>query len=106
MPIRFTILLAVLSALTLAPAAGAITCRQWGRLGPTERVGTVESMIQSTLASSAGRSTQVNRGAVERCLRREARSIEYAFDDVCSDSTRASMRAIENTFKEYIWSCI
>ena len=32
--------------------------------------------------------------------------IEYAFDDVCSDSRTASMNAIRVTFKDYIWSCV
>ncbi len=104
--IRMAPLLALLFLLLLAPPARAITCQQWGRLGPDQQAATIDRMIQSAIAGSRGRSYRVNRGAIGRCLASQAQSIAYDFDDVCSDPSTAGMRALDNTFKNYIWSCV
>ena len=103
--IRIAALVGILTSSLLAAPAVATTCAQWQRLGSDQKASTVAGMIQSAISGSGGRSYQVNRGAIERCLQSHSRSIEYAFDDVCSDSRTASMNAIRTTFKSYIWSC-
>ena len=105
MPNRMTCLVVLLFLVLLAQPASAITCQQWGRLGPDQKVATIDRMIQSAISGSGGRSYQVNRGAIGRCLASQARSIEYDFDDVCSDPRTAGMNALDNLFKNYIWSC-
>ncbi len=102
---RIAALLGLLTSSLLAAPALATTCTQWQRLGSDQKAAAVDGMIQSAIAGSGGRSYQVNRGAIERCLQSHSRSIEYAFDDVCSDPRTASMNAIRTTFKSYIWSC-
>ncbi len=106
MAIRIAPILALLASLSLAPPALAMSCRQWQRLGPQQRASTIDRMIQSAISGSGGRSYQVDRGAIARCLQNESRDIEYAFDDVCSDSRTAGMNAIRTAFKYYIWSCV
>ena len=101
-----TSLVALLFLLLLARPAFAITCQQWQRLGPDPKAATIDRMIQSAISGSRGRSYQVNRGAIGRCLSSRARTIEVDFDDVCSDPRTAGMNALDNTFKHYIWSCV
>jgi hypothetical protein len=102
---RIAALLGLLATFVLAAPAFATSCTQWQRLGPDQKAATVDDMIESAISGSGGRSYKVNRGAVERCLERSSRNIEYAFDDVCSDGRTASMNAIRTTFKDYIWNC-
>ena len=103
--IRIAALVGFLTSSLLAAPAVATTCTQWQRLGSDQKAATVAGMIQSAISGSGGRSYQMNRGAIERCLQSHSRSIEYAFDDVCSDPRTAGMNAIRTTFKSYIWSC-
>ena len=103
--IRIAALVGFLTSSLLAAPAVATTCTQWQRLGSDQKAATVAGLIQSTISGSGGRSYQVNRGAIERCLQSQSRAIEYAFDDVCSDPRTAGMNAIRTTFKSYIWSC-
>ncbi len=103
---RMAALMGLLTSIVLAAPATATTCTQWQRLDSGQKAATVDDMIGSAISGSGGRSYKVNRGAVERCLERSSRSIEYAFDDVCSDPRTASMNAIRTTFKNYIWSCV
>ena len=103
---RTTSLVALLLLLLLARPAFALTCQQWGRLSPDQKAATIDRMIQSAISGSRGRSYQVNRGAIGRCLASRARSIEYDFDDVCSDPRTAGMNALDNTFKRYVWDCV
>ena len=99
-------LVALLAALLLAEPALAMSCSQWERLGPQQRAPAVEQMIQSAVSGSGGRSYQVDRGAITRCLRANSRNIEYAFDGVCGDPRTAGMNAVRTTFKDFIWSCV
>ena len=95
-------------ALLFLPAspARAINCQDWGRLGPDQKLPTVHGMIQSAVAGSGGRSMQVNRAAVGRCVERHAQSIVYDFDDACSSGRTAGMQALNRIFKEYVWTCV
>ncbi len=103
---RISVLLALIVSSLIAAPALATSCQQWQRLGPDRKAATIDQMIQSAISGSGGRNYSVNRGAIERCLRSQSRSIEYAFDDVCSVSRTASMNAISTLFKEYIWACV
>ena len=97
---------ALLAALLLAEPALAMSCSQWERLGPQQRTAEVEQMIQSAVSGSGGRSYQVDRGAITRCLRASSRNIEYDFDGVCGDPRTAGMNAIRTNFKNYVWTCV
>ena len=68
---------ALLVALVLCGAspAHAITCSEWNRLYENQKVPTVYSMIDATVAGSEGRSMRVSRGAVGRCLKRRRADI-------------------------------
>lgn len=95
--------LALLAA-AAAPAA-ALTCRTWTRLGPDERLATIERMIAETVGGSAGRSYRIDRAAVGRCLRSQAEAMAHAFDGACEDPRTAGLQALNRIFKDYIWSC-
>jgi len=102
---RTTALAGLVLLLWHAPAT-AMTCTQWGRIPADERQVAIERMIQDAMASQRGREFQVNRNAIERCLMRNARTIEYDFDDTCADGNSAGMSALNTLFKNYIWSCV
>ena len=89
----------------VAHPAGAITCRQWARLGPDQRLATVDRMIENAVGGSGGRQYQIDRGGIGRCLYWEAENIGYDFDRACSDASTAGMQALDKIFKSYIWSC-
>ncbi len=101
---RTTLLLALV--LFGASPAQAMNCRDWGRLYENAKVPAVYGMIDAALAGSGGRSTGVNRTGIARCLERRAQEISYAFDDTCADSSRAGMQALNQLFKNYIWTCV
>lgn len=63
-------------------------------------------MISGAISGNGGRQYQVNRGQIERCLLRSVENIGYDFDDACADSSTAGMQALNNIFKNYIWSCV
>ena len=83
-----------------------MSCGDWNRLGDEQTPFAIEGMIQDAIASQRGRSYGVNRGAIGRCLDGSARDIQYDFDDACANSSTASMQALNNIFKRYIWSCV
>jgi hypothetical protein len=102
---RFASALLLCLVLLLAAPVHAISCRQWDRMGPDQKSATIDRMIQGAVSGSGGRQYRVDRGAVGRCLDGYARSIEYDFDGACADSRTASMQALNQIFKDYIWSC-
>ncbi len=101
---RTTLLLALV--LFGASPAQAISCSDWNRLYENQKVPTVYSMIDAAVAGSGGRSMGVSRSAVARCLERRAEEISYAFDDTCADTRTAGMQAVNQIFKNYIWTCV
>ena len=103
---RFTSGLILFLTFLLASPAHAINCRQWDRMDVPQKSATIERMIQSAVSGSGGRQYQVDRLAIGRCLRRYAQSIEYDFDGACADARSAGMQALNNIFKQYIWSCV
>ena len=100
---RFLILLFAI-LLVSATSVSAMTCRDWNRLEGGQKASAVDGMIQDAMASQKGRSFDVNRGAIGRCMFGEARNIEYDFDDACLGS--AGMQVLNNLFKNYIWRCV
>ncbi len=94
------------ATLLWAAPAGATSCRDWQRASPANKTAIVDEMISSAISGQKGRQYQVNRGAIERCLRRLAQDIEYDFDDSCANARSAGMQALNNIFKDYIWSCV
>ena len=106
MSLRSIARLVSLALVLSATPAAAINCRTWERLGPSQKETAVYDLIETTVSGSRGRQYQVNRGAIERCLQRNARNIAYDFDDTCADSSRAGMQALNKRFKNYIWTCV
>jgi len=106
MPLRSIARLVSLALILFATPAAAIDCRTWERLGPGQKEAAVYDLIETTVSGSRGREYQVNRGAIERCLQRNARNIVYSFDDTCADSGRAGLQALNTLFKDYIWTCV
>ena len=106
MPLRPIARLASLALILFTTPAAAIDCRTWGRLDPGQKEAAVYDLIETTVSGSRGRQYQVNRGAIERCLQRNARNIAYNFDDTCADPGRAGMQALNRVFKDYIWTCV
>ena len=100
---RTTLLLALV--LFGAYPAQAINCQGWDRLYEDQKVPTVYALIDDAVASSRGSSMHFNRAAAARCLDRKAEEISYAFDDACATRRTAGMQALNNIFKNYIWSC-
>lgn len=96
----------VVSALLALDSAAATTCDRWRRLDANEKATTVQSMIDDALSGNRGRSYDVNRDAIARCLRSRAAEMATAFDDVCSNSRTASKQAIRDMFDTYVWSCV
>ncbi len=103
--IRLLILVSAISSVWTSPAS-AMTCRDWNRLADGQKASAIDGMIQDAIASQRGRSYGVNRGAIGRCLDASSRNIQYDFDDACANSRTASMQALNNIFKSYIWSCV
>jgi hypothetical protein len=83
-----------------------MSCSAWTRLGPNQRADAVDRMIGRVVSSHTARQYGTSKPQVARCLQRYARSIEYAFDDVCSESRSAGMQAINNTFNRFVWGCV
>jgi hypothetical protein len=96
----------VVSALLALDSAAATTCDRWRKLDVDEKATTVQRMIDDALSGNRGRSYEVNRDAIARCLRSRADEMATAFDDVCSSSRTASKQAIREMFDTYVWSCV
>ncbi len=106
MPLRPIARLVSLALILFAMPASAINCRTWERLGPSQKEAAVYDLIETTVSGSRGRQYQVNRGAIERCLQRNANNITYDFDDTCADSRSAGKQALNTLFKNYVWTCV
>lgn len=106
MSTRLAASLTVVALLIFAPSAHAISCQQWGRLSPAQKSATIDQMIEDAVMGQRGRSYRIDRGAIGRCMRQYAEEIEYEFDDACADSRTAGMQALNNIFKDYLWSCV
>jgi len=95
-----------LALVLVATHAAAMDCRSWGRIPPDQKQDAVYDLIQTAVSGSRGRQYQVNRGAIERCLQRNARNIANDFDDACANPRSAGMQALNRLFKNYVWTCV
>jgi hypothetical protein len=100
-----TLLLALSVVLVLARPASAMRCSQWTGLSYDQKNEAIARMIDDTISGQGGRQYHVSHNAIGRCLDSQIRNILYDFDDTCADSRRASMQALNNLFKNYIWNC-
>lgn len=97
--------IALLALASWTAPANAINCQRWSRLSDADKLATIEAMIDNAIASNKGRSYEVSRAAIGRCMHRLARDIQFDFDDTCVDARTASSSALNSLFKSYIWSC-
>ena len=97
--------IAALVLIGWAPAAGAIDCNGWQRLTEDQRIGKIESMIESHMNSNVGKKyTSENRPAMRRCLYDFVEEIREQFDGACSES--AELNALDQIFDRYFLSCV
>jgi len=93
--------------LAIAPlSAHATGCREWNRMSESRKWDRIDRMIDDAVAGQRGRSYQVNRNAIARCLNDNSQNMFWDFDDICSDPNTAQMSAIRSRFKNYIWTCV
>lgn len=96
----------ILALILLGPSiAQATSCSEWNRMSDDRKWSRIDRMINDALSGSGGRSYNVNRGAIGRCLADNSENMFWEFNDLCSDSRTASMSAIRTRFKDYIWTC-
>jgi hypothetical protein len=88
-----------------AEPVSAMSCRDWLRLDPAQKEAAIDEMISDLVGSQRVRQYGVNRGALGRCLYAAVPDMAIDFDDICSDSRTAGRQAIQNRFKNYVWSC-
>lgn len=63
-------------------------------------------MIDDAISGQRGRSYQVNRNQIARCLQSSSEDMFWDFNDICDDPRTAHKSAIRVRFKQYIWSCV
>ena len=91
----------------LAPSAAyATSCRDWNRMSEQQQWSRIDRMISDAITGQKGRSYRVNRNAIGRCLADNSEAMFWDFSDICSDSSRGGMRAINARFKDYLWTCV
>ena len=106
MTLRSLVLVATI-VLVIAPLpAQATGCREWNRLSESRKWDRIDRMIDDAISGQRGRSYQVNRNAIARCLESNSENMFMDFDDLCSDASTAQMTAIRTRFKNYIWTCV
>jgi len=96
---------ALLVALVAMPAQG-VTCRSWNRMSIEQREAQISRMIGEVVSSHVAQQYNVSKTRVAKCLDRSAYRIQDDFDDACADQRTAGMRALDNIFNRYIWSCV
>jgi hypothetical protein len=97
----------VIVMLVIAPlSAQATGCREWNRMSESRKWDRIDRMIDDAISGQKGRSYQVNRGAIGRCLSDNSQNMFWDFDGLCADSSTAQMSAIRSRFKNYIWTCV
>jgi len=94
-------------AIVIAPlAADASGCREWNRLPDQRKWDRIDRMINDAITGPKGRSYQVNRDAIGRCLQASSQDMLWDFNDLCGDPSTAHKSAIPVRFKWYIWNCV
>jgi hypothetical protein len=101
-----SVLAAILVLLAAPGPASATSCREWNRLSDSQRYDRIDRMINDAISGQRGRSYNVNRNAIARCLDANAQNMFFDFSDLCSDSRTAGKNSIHGRFKNYIWDCV
>jgi hypothetical protein len=106
MTLRSLLLIATIMLAITPLSAQATGCREWNRMSESRKWDRIDRMIDDAVSGQRGRSYQVNRNAIARCLNDNSQNMFWDFDDVCADSNTAQMSAIRSRFKNYIWTCV
>jgi hypothetical protein len=106
MTLRSLLLIATIMLAITPLSAQATGCREWNRMSESRKWDRIDRMIDDAVSGQRGRSYQVNRSAIARCLVDNSQNMFWDFDDICSDSNTAQMSAIRSRFKNYIWTCV
>ena len=94
-------------AIVAAPlSAHASGCGKWNRLPEQKKWDRIDRMIDDAISGPKGRSYQVNRNAIGRCLQANSENMLWDFNDLCGDPSTAHKSAIPTRFKWYIWNCV
>jgi hypothetical protein len=104
--LRVFLLGAAIAIIILPLSARATGCGEWNRMSDAKKWDRIDRMIEDAMSGSGGRSYSVNRNAIERCLQGYSEDMFWDFNDLCSDSSTASMSAIRRSFKKFIWGCV
>jgi hypothetical protein len=104
--LRSTALMAMIVGVLAPASADATGCHEWNRMSESQQRDRIDRMIADALSSQRGRSYNVNRAAIARCLEDNSDSMFYDFGDLCGDSRTARKSAIRTRFKNYIWTCV
>jgi hypothetical protein len=99
------LLVALVSLFLFTSTAHAINCGTWTRLSPEQKTQTIDQMIQDAMRSNKARTYNVNTVRMSRCMERYSNAIELDFDGACARGGRTGMQALNNLFRNYIWSC-
>jgi hypothetical protein len=99
----------VCAATVLAEPAAAqlhLECSSWRRLSQDQKLQTIDRTIEDLVSGSRGREyASINRTRTRRCLESHRHQMVDDFDDLCGRGMRADLRALNNTFRAYVWSC-
>ena len=87
MTLRSFLLIATIMLASAPLSAHATGCREWNRMSESRKWDRIDRMIDDAVRGQRGRSYQVNRNAIARCL---AGNSEDMFWD----------------FKNYLWTCV
>jgi hypothetical protein len=87
-------------------ALARMRCPDWAKLGPDQKVASVEGMVEGHLSSNKSqRYTNANRISIRRCLEANLSRIVDDIDNECSRSDR-SQDPVDDTFDRYLLSCV
>ena len=102
-----SLLLTATFMMVIAPlSAHATGCGEWNRMSDAKKWDRIDRMIDDAISGQRGRSYQVNRNAIGRCLSSHSEDMIWDFNDLCADPDTAGMRAIHGRFKGYLWTCV
>jgi len=104
--IRSVLVVGTAVVLLVPSLAQATSCSDWNRLSESGKWDRIDRMINDAISGQGGRSYNVNRNAIQRCLQSHSEDIFWDFEDLCADSRTASMSALRTRFKDYIWTCV
>ncbi len=94
-------------ALAVPHEAQALRCKEWNRIPPEQKPGTVSRMIDERLTGNrARRYRTADKYAIRQCLGPLEQRIVGEFDYTCAQGQRVSMGELDRIFDNYIRSCV